>query len=50
MIGDSLGHDVLGARAVGMHSILLARGGAPSGVEVPVITTLTELPALLHRV
>jgi len=47
MVGDSFGHDVMGARGVGMHSILLARAGAPAGVDVPVITTLTELPGLL---
>lgn len=50
MVGDSLGHDVLGARAIGMHSILLARGGAPSStlnLDVPVITSLAELPGIL---
>ena len=47
MVGDSLGHDVLGARGVGMHSILLARGGAPAGIEVPVIRSLAELPGML---
>src|SRR4029453_15251161 len=37
MVGDSLSHDVLGARAVGMPSILLARAGASADVDVPVI-------------
>ena len=49
MVGDSLAHDVAGARAAGMRGILLARGRAvPSaGDDVPVIRSLAELPALL---
>lgn len=48
MVGDSIAHDVRGARAVGMRPVLLHRGGgvAPE-VDVPVIRTLAELPALL---
>ena len=52
MVGDSLGHDVIGARGVGMHSILLARSGAPAvppAHDVPVITSLVELPAMLEH-
>lgn len=47
MVGDSFAHDVLGARAVGMRAILLARNGAPPALEVPVIASLAELPGLL---
>jgi putative hydrolase of the HAD superfamily len=51
MVGDSLSHDIEGARRVGMHAILVQRsphvtgGGATS--DVPVIRDLTELPPLL---
>jgi len=45
MVGDSLSHDVQGARRAGMRGILLARGGVPAGVDdVDVIRTLRELP------
>ena len=45
MVGDSLSHDVQGARRAGMRGILLARGGGPAGVDdVDVIRTLRELP------
>ena len=49
MVGDSLAHDVAGARRVGMRAILLARGGGePTGdADVPVIQSLSELPALV---
>lgn len=57
MVGDSLGHDVVGARAVGMHAVLLRRPGAKAvtragdanPVGVPVIASLRELPALVCR-
>jgi len=51
MVGDSVAHDVAGARLVGMRAILLARGGAPApaGAEVDVIRSLDELTALLDR-
>jgi putative hydrolase of the HAD superfamily len=48
MVGDSLTHDVDGARRLGMRGVLVARSGgiaAPPGV--PVIQSLHELPALL---
>ena len=48
MVGDSLMHDVAGARRLGMRGVLVARSGriaAPPGV--PVIESLRELPALL---
>ena len=45
MVGDSLSHDVEGARRAGMRGILLARGPAPAGIdEIDVIRTLRELP------
>jgi HAD superfamily hydrolase (TIGR01509 family) len=48
MVGDSLAHDVAGARAVGMRPVLLHRApGEPPAVDVPVIRTLAELPSLL---
>lgn len=55
MVGDSLRHDVEGARAVGMHAALLRRDGmlpvADEAEAVPeavaVISSLNELPALL---
>ena len=46
--GDSLEHDVAGARAAGLRPVLVARGpgrfDAPAGVAV--IASLAELPAL----
>jgi len=48
MVGDSLIHDVDGARRLGMRGVLVARSGpiaAPP--DVPVIQSLHELPALL---
>jgi putative hydrolase of the HAD superfamily len=50
MVGDSLRHDIEGARRVGMRGILVQRSpdarlaGFP---DVPVIRDLSELPALL---
>ena len=48
MVGDSVTHDVEGARGVGMRPVLLHRhpGSAPE-VDAPVIRTLAELPDLL---
>jgi putative hydrolase of the HAD superfamily len=50
MVGDSVKADVSGALAAGMRAVLLRRSGdipldAPQGV--PIIRSLTELPALL---
>jgi putative hydrolase of the HAD superfamily len=48
MVGDSLTHDVDGARRLGMRGVLVARSGpiaAPP--DVPVIQSLRELPPLL---
>ena len=49
MVGDSLAHDVAGARQAGMRGILLARGDrhVDAGADVPVIRSLAELPALV---
>jgi putative hydrolase of the HAD superfamily len=50
MVGDSLAHDIEGARRVGMRGILVHRapGSAPDTPEdVVVIRDLTALPALL---
>ena len=47
MVGDSYRADVLGARAAGMDAVLLDRQGAHPPVDVPVIRSLAELPALV---
>ena len=50
MVGDSMIHDVAGARRVGMAAVLLVRSGerAPETADgVPVIRSLAELPDLL---
>lgn len=45
MVGDSLAHDVLGARQVGMRAILLDRESRASGLDesIAVIRSLREL-------
>jgi HAD superfamily hydrolase (TIGR01662 family) len=50
MVGDSLRHDVVGARQVGMAGILLARGEPPPTREVTVIGTLRDLPDFVRPV
>ncbi|HUR19361.1 MAG TPA: HAD family hydrolase [Vicinamibacterales bacterium] len=49
MVGDSLAHDVMGARQAGMRAVLLDRGGCASteDPEVTVIRSLRELSALV---
>lgn len=48
MVGDSLTHDVAGARRVGMRGILVARDStARTAADCEVIRSLAELPALL---
>ena len=51
MIGDSMTHDVAGARQVGMAAVLLVRSGEVPAItgDVPVIRTLAELPELLSE-
>ncbi|MEJ7798553.1 MAG: HAD-IA family hydrolase [Solirubrobacteraceae bacterium] len=46
--GDSLEHDVAGARAAGLRAVLVARGARPAAVPagVAVIGSLAELEAL----
>jgi HAD superfamily hydrolase (TIGR01662 family) len=48
MVGDSLAHDIEGARQLGMRAVLVSRSGAKVEYPgVPVIRSLRELPALL---
>ena len=48
MVGDSLAHDIEGARRAGMRGVLVHRsGGAAPRDSVPVITHLGELLPLL---
>jgi putative hydrolase of the HAD superfamily len=49
MVGDSVAHDVEGARRLGMRAVLVSRGTAVESCppDVPVIRTLRELPPLL---
>ena len=49
MVGDSLPHDIEGARRLGMRGILVSRSGRVDACppEVPVIQSLRDLPALL---
>jgi putative hydrolase of the HAD superfamily len=48
MVGDSLSHDIDGARRVGMRGVLVHRSDDPApATDVPVIRSMKELPALL---
>jgi putative hydrolase of the HAD superfamily len=52
MVGDSLVHDIEGARRVGMRGVLVRRAQDGAGsdghpADVPVIRTLADLPALI---
>jgi putative hydrolase of the HAD superfamily len=58
MVGDSVKHDIEGARQVGMQAVLVRRDGdglssplerklEPGYEDVPVIRSLSELPALV---
>jgi phosphoglycolate phosphatase-like HAD superfamily hydrolase len=58
MVGDSVKADIEGARHIGMRAVLVRRTGdglssplqhllGPGFEDVPVITSLAELPALL---
>ena len=49
MVGDSLAHDALGARQVGMRAVLLDRDACVQAVdpEITVIRSLTELPGVI---
>jgi putative hydrolase of the HAD superfamily len=43
MVGDSLAHDIDGARRVGMRGILVHRSDDPPQTDVPVIRSMNEL-------
>ncbi|HXW04771.1 MAG TPA: HAD family hydrolase [Vicinamibacterales bacterium] len=49
MVGDSLEHDIEGARRLGMRGVLVSRSGPRGGcpLDVPVIQSLRELPPLI---
>ena len=49
MVGDSLMHDIEGARRIGMRGVLVARSRTPEACpeDVPVIRSLRELPEIL---
>ena len=49
MVGDSVPHDIEGARRLGMRGVLVARSrlSVDCPAEIPVIHDLRELPALL---
>jgi putative hydrolase of the HAD superfamily len=48
MVGDSIAHDIDGARRVGMRGVLVHRSDDPAPTSgVPVIRSMTELPALI---
>ena len=50
MVGDSVAHDIEGARRVGMRAVLVQRAPQPATAVpggVPVIRDLSELPPLL---
>ena len=49
MVGDSLAHDIAGARRIGMRGVLVARSRVPDALpdDVFVIRTPRELPPLL---
>jgi putative hydrolase of the HAD superfamily len=51
MVGDSLPHDIEGARRVGMQGVLVHRDGEPGDTApgVAVIRDLSELPRVLQR-
>jgi FMN phosphatase YigB (HAD superfamily) len=49
MVGDSVPHDIEGARRARMRGVLVHRSGAPAPADagVPVIANLAELVAML---
>ena len=52
MVGDSVPHDILGARRVGMGAVLINRSSLDSqdaDDDIPVIRTLRDLPCVLKN-
>jgi len=48
MVGDSVSHDIDGAKRVGMRGVLVHRSDDPAPrTDVPVIRSMRELPGLL---
>lgn len=49
MVGDSLAHDVIGARLAGMRAVLLDRGACAEvdDADLTIIHTLKDLPGVL---
>jgi putative hydrolase of the HAD superfamily len=52
MVGDSVSHDIEGARRAGMRGVLVHRAPEPASLptgteDVPVVSSLSELPPLL---
>ena len=49
MVGDSLAHDIEGAKRIGMRGVLVDRSDDPAVTDsdVSVIRTFADLPALL---
>jgi HAD superfamily hydrolase (TIGR01662 family) len=49
MVGDSLAHDIEGARQLGMRAVLVSRAGMPASCppDVPVVHSLRELLPLI---
>jgi len=49
MVGDSVAHDIEGARRLGMRGVLVARSGLSRGCppDIPIIHSLRELRPLL---
>jgi len=48
-VGDLYHVDVVGARAAGLHAVLLDSAGLYEGYDCPRIRTFAELPELLER-
>lgn len=49
MVGDRVDNDYVPARAAGMHTLLVDRGGLVEVADVMRVRALTELPMLLER-